>query len=76
MYAAMLERLDIPDGADPEDVRKAFDNELSTAAWGTPGKPMRVDIEERDPAAPSWWIDEEDASQSFLASMGVVFPDG
>jgi hypothetical protein len=75
IYAALLERLEVPEGEKPEDVRKAFDNELGITAWATPGKPMKAE-RETDPDAPSWWTGEEDASQAFLSSMGVVFPNG
>ena len=70
----MLERLDAPEGKNPADVRKEFDNELSVAAWAAPGRPINPE-KEKDPAAPSWWTGEEDASQTFLSSMGVILPD-
>lgn len=71
----MLERLDTPEGKSPEAVRRSFDNELGTASWLTPGR--QVDPGNgKDPGAPDWWVNEEDASQSFLNSMGVVFPNG
>jgi hypothetical protein len=38
--------------------------------WDTPGGVrQRVDIV---PGAPSWWTGDEDASQQFLMSMGVM----
>jgi hypothetical protein len=43
---------------------------LSVAGWAVPGSgPKRV--KQRDPKAPWWWTDEEDASDSFLKAMGV-----
>lgn len=71
----MLERLDIGDGEDAEKVRRSFDNELGVSGWGTPGRPLDPEVE-KDPDAPSWWTGEEDASQAFLASQGVIFTDG
>lgn len=73
----MVQRVvNVPEGEDPREARKKFDNELGVAGWGTPGVPMKTEIGERDEDAPTWWVDEEDASQSFLSSMGVVFPNG
>jgi hypothetical protein len=70
----MLQRvMSVPEGEDPNEARKKFDNELGVAGWGTPGAPMKAEFDERDPDAPSWWVDDEDASQTFLSSMGVVF---
>ncbi len=71
----MLERLDIPEGEKPEMIRKKFDNELGVPNWPTPGRRIDPGVE-IDPDAPVWWTNEEDASQSFLSSMGVVFPNG
>lgn len=70
----MISRLDIPENGNPVEIRKRFDNELGVAGWGTPGTPMRADRSEKDDA-PLWWTGEEDASQDFLTSMGVVFTD-
>jgi hypothetical protein len=71
----MLERLHVPEGKNPEEIRKEFDNELGVTAWATPGRPINPE-KETDRSAPSWWTGEEDASQSFLSSMGVILPDG
>lgn len=71
----MLQHLDVPEGQTEASVRRAFDDDLGVALWGTPGVPLSIN-DDRDPDAPSWWTDEEDASQSFLSSMGVTFPNG
>jgi hypothetical protein len=74
----MVNRLDVGEGQELEDARKQFDNQMGVKAWRMPGQAVRPEIEEAlsDPAAPSWWLGEEDASQSFLQSMGVTLNDG
>jgi hypothetical protein len=54
--------------------RRDLDNELGVVRWRIPGQPV-VAQPDRDPAAPSWWDDDEEASQSFLDAMGVA-PNG
>jgi hypothetical protein len=71
----MIQRLDVGSEQDAEVVRKSFDDELGVAMWQTPGRPIDPE-RETDPDAPAWWAGEEDASQTFLNSMGVVFPNG
>ncbi len=66
----MVKRLTVRDRQSPEDARKAFDLRLGVAAWRVPGK-TPVEAETVDPRAPWWWTGSEDASQTFLASMGV-----
>lgn len=66
----MLKRLAVRDGQSPEGARKAFDLRLGVAAWTVPGR-APAEAEPVDPRAPWWWTGSEDASQSFLASMGV-----
>lgn len=74
----MLQRLgprDKNDDRTDEQLRKEFDNSIGVRAWRMPGQVLKPEIEEAlsEPGAPSWWMGEEDASQSFLKSMGVVF---
>lgn len=66
----MLQRLDT-DQKDktPEQVRQEFDTKLLVGEWETPG--YGSDPHAHDDGSPAWWRGEEDASQSFLASMGV-----
>lgn len=60
----------VHEGQSAEDARKVLDSTLSVAGWAVPGtEPKRVPL--RDPKAPWWWTDEEDASSSFLKAMGV-----
>ena len=54
-----------------EDAQRALDNDLLVDVW-------RVDRAQdqrestRDPLAPGWWTDDDEASSSFLNAMGVV----
>jgi hypothetical protein len=70
----MCQRLDVPKDADAAEVQKRFDNELGVSGWASPGMEVKPGVEV-DPDAPLWWTGDEDASQSFLASMGVRLPD-
>lgn len=67
----MLKRLRVREGQSAENARRSFDAKLGMSAWAVPGREPREPVPV-DPAAPWWWIDAEDASQSFLASMGVA----
>jgi len=67
----MLQRLDAPEGKDPEQARREFDNSLGVSGWRTPGAGSEP-AEEREPGAPLWWQGEEEASAAFLMSQGVV----
>ncbi len=65
----MVSRLRVDDDEDADDVRRGFDNEFGVVRWQVPGggnKYADVKIEE---GAPSWWVDDEEASQSALATM-------
>lgn len=73
----MLERLDYhqeskPESLrlSPEQVRSQFDNELRVPVWRiTPETEAVPDT--RPEGAPAWWDSDEEASSSFLSSMGV-----
>lgn len=67
----MLQRLPVREGQTADDARRVFDGQLGVSGWATPGREPRP-VETRDPGAPWWWHGAEDASQGFLASMGVV----
>lgn len=68
VYSVGVERLK-HDDKQPERPRHDFDRALNVHDWTTPGGARkRVIIE----GAPSWWNGDEDASQQFLASMGVM----
>jgi hypothetical protein len=71
VYSEMTRRIQPAKGQSPEDARKAFDGQLGVSGWGTPLYEVK-DVERPDPGAPWWWQGEEEASSSFLASMGVA----
>ena len=66
----MLERLIVREGQKPEAARRSLDVSLGVDGWAVPGRESRS-AKPRDPGAPWWWKDAEDASQGFLRSMGV-----
>lgn len=68
LYSVAIERLKY-DEKRPEKPRYDFDNTLSVNDWTVPGGTRkRVTVE----GAPAWWTGDEDASQQFLASVGVM----
>ena len=71
IYAEMLQRLNVRDRETPERARQRFDGQLGVRAWGIDGMEDKTP-EQRDPKAPWWWDGAENASQSFLQSMGVT----
>jgi hypothetical protein len=58
------------DEKEPERPRREFDRRFHVADWQLLGFTSRP--RERTDGAPSWWVDDEDSSQSFLAAMGVI----
>lgn len=66
----MVQRLTVREGESPERARRRFDGQLGVRAWTTPGTREKP-VQPRDPKAPWWWDGAEDASQTFLRSMGV-----
>lgn len=70
VYAEMLDRLSPREGQTMDAARRAFDVMLGVSAWGLPGRESR-EAPHRDPRAPWWWESSEEASDSFLKSMGV-----
>lgn len=66
----MCARLKVADGQKPEAAQLKFDASLSVDAWSLPGGEPRA-VAHTD-GSPWWWRGEEDASISFLSSMGVV----
>lgn len=59
------------EGQTAEQALVAFDNALNVRSWPSPGTDGTDPGVVRDPGMPDWWTDDEDASQSFLRSMGV-----
>lgn len=68
MYSEAIQRLKT-DEKQPEKPRYDFDNTLGVNNWNIPGGAKVRVVEE---GAPSWWSGDEDASQQFLTSMGVM----
>jgi len=62
----MLQRLHVREGQTPDAARKRFDGQLDVRAWATPGTEAKETVA-RDPKAPWWWDNAEDASQPFMA---------
>lgn len=71
VYRAMIERLEI-DNDQPERPKRELDKLLDVDLWQVPGARPRRIVKVREDDAPYWWRGDEDASQSFLLSMGVV----
>lgn len=67
----MVQRLNVRENEKPENARKRFDGQLGVRDWQTPSTRPKPEQPKRDPRAPWWWEGAEDASQSFLRSMGV-----
>lgn len=67
----MLTRLSVRENEKPDTARKRFDGQLGVRNWALPGAPHKEPDQTRDPKAPWWWEGAEDASQTFLKSMGV-----
>lgn len=54
-----------------DDARRMLDSMLGVPGWALPGQETRS-VPSRDPSAPWWWESAEEASDSFLKSMGVA----
>lgn len=67
----MTQRITVREGQTVEAARLQFDGRLGVSGWAIPGRSV-TQVELRDPAAPWWWQSAEEASDSFLKSMGVV----
>jgi hypothetical protein len=71
VYGRWVEALDPPEGTTPEMAIRQLNNQLGVDAWRVPGDEKPMEMPYREPGAPVWWFGEEDASDSFLAAMGV-----
>lgn len=67
----MVQRVAVRDNETPDRARQRFDGQLGVRNWAGPGRTYQTPDRSRDPKAPWWWEGAEDASQSFLKSMGV-----
>jgi hypothetical protein len=75
VYAAQLDDLErlarlaaLGARADPAGRLAA---EHGAAAWQVPGDQHRRALPPPEPGAPPWWHGDEEASQSFLAAVGL-----
>lgn len=73
----MHQRVDVKENEKEEDVHRSLDFELGVSAWGLPGGGFEaVEIPQRVTEdglkVPSWWVDDEEASQGFLTGRGVA----
>lgn len=73
-YSYMADKLPNQDEeGNKRDYRGEFDEILRTHTWPVPrtahgSKRYKERVESN---APSWWVDDEEASQSFMMAMGV-----
>lgn len=67
----MCQRVESGENEPADAAYQRLDAELEVRLWRSPGQapPEPVELEE---GAPWWWHGDEDASQAFLASQGVV----
>ncbi|MDX2759136.1 hypothetical protein PV729_45160 [Streptomyces europaeiscabiei] len=68
----MIARLPVRENEQPDTARRRFDGQLGVRTWATPSTELKAPDPARDPKAPWWWDGAEDASQTFLKSMGVT----
>lgn len=71
----MCSRLNVRSGQQPAAVRKQLDGMLAVRAWSVPGLDTNTDFAPPDESVPWWWDGDEEASESFLAAMGVRLGD-
>jgi len=69
LYKASLERLRY-DEKNPDKPRTDFNRTMMVDDWQLPGGDYVP--AKNESGAPSWWYGDEDASQSFLQSVGVM----
>lgn len=67
----MVSGLEYGENEKPEQARMRFDNALGIVRWETPGMAIKA-APDRPAGAPDWWVDDEEASGTFLAAQGVI----
>lgn len=67
----MCQRVESRENEPADAAHQRLDADLEVRLWTVPGQaaPEPVEVEE---GAPYWWHGDEDASQAFLSSQGVV----
>jgi hypothetical protein len=53
-----------------KDPRERLEQDYAAAAFVVPGQQPRV-VKPKAHGVPDWWVDDAEASQSFLKAMGV-----
>lgn len=48
-----------------------FDNAFGVSGWRVPGSRREIVTRKREEGEPAWWQGDEEASQGFIAMMGV-----
>lgn len=66
----MQDGVQAEEGRTLDDAIHQMHNALGVPRWRVV-RDQQVSAPERDPLAPLWWDDEEEASSSFLNAMGV-----
>ena len=72
IYFSMTQRLKPDDDGDVTASRRELDSELGVARWQVPGHGNKYAEVKREEGAPSWWVDDEEASQASLAAMRAM----
>ena len=70
LYHASLERLRY-DEKNPTGPRERLDKKLLIAEWELPGGKYVAPVRQAG-QPPAWWVDDEEASQSFFTGVGVM----
>jgi hypothetical protein len=65
----MIQRLKPDEEGNVTAARQELDDNLTVIRWQVPGGGNKYAETEREPGAPSWWVNDEEASQSSLAAM-------
>lgn len=68
----MVQRLNVDEEGDVRPARNELDEKLSVLRWQVPGRANRNADVKRETGAPSWWVDDEEASQATLAAMRAM----
>lgn len=72
IYFSMIQRLEPDDDGDVTAARQELDEKLSVIRWQVPGHGNKYAEVKREAGAPSWWVDDEEASQASLAAMRAM----
>jgi len=68
----MIDRLKPDEDGNTTAARQELDQELGVLRWQVPGRANKYAEVEREQGAPSWWVDDEEASQASIAAMRAM----